>query len=71
MKFTKLTQQANHLASKIENQLARKNAFKNSSTVNYYHSSWKNKNNSFSNIPSKDSTFKPRESKPSTSNSRP
>ncbi|XP_068489409.1 uncharacterized protein [Phaseolus vulgaris] len=60
-----------HLASKIENQLARKNAFKNSSKDNYYHSSWKNKNNSFSNIPSKDSTFKPRESKPSTSNSRP
>ncbi|XP_068493476.1 uncharacterized protein [Phaseolus vulgaris] len=59
-----------HLASKIENQLARKNAFKNSSKDNYYHSSWKNKN-SFSNIPSKDSTFKPRESKPSTSNARP
>ena len=26
-----------HLASKIENQLARKNAFKNSSKDNYYH----------------------------------
>jgi len=32
-----------HLASKIENQLARKNAFKNSYKDNYYHSSWKNK----------------------------
>jgi len=28
-----------HLASKIENQLARKNAFKNHSKDNYYHSS--------------------------------
>ena len=60
-----------HLASKIENQLARKNAFKNSSKDTYYHSSWKSKNSSFSNIPLKDSTFKPRESKPSTSTSRP
>jgi len=32
-----------HLASKLENQIARKNAFKNSSKDSYYHSSWKNK----------------------------
>ena len=60
-----------HLASKIENQIARKNALKNYSKDSYYHSSWKNKNSSFSNLPSKDSTFKPRDSKPSTSTSRP
>ncbi|XP_068477133.1 uncharacterized protein [Phaseolus vulgaris] len=60
-----------HLASKIENQIARKNAFKNSSKDSYYHSSWKNTNKSFSNIPSKDSTFNPRDPKPSTSTSRP
>ena len=60
-----------HLASKIENQLTRKNAFKNSSKDSYYHSSWKNKYSSFSNLPSKDSTFKPIDSKPSTSTSRP
>ena len=48
-----------HLASKIENQLARKNAFKNSSKDSYYHSSWKNKNSSFSNIPST-STSRPK-----------
>ena len=51
-----------HLASKIENQIARKNAFKNSSKDSYYHSSLKNRNGSFSNLPSKDSTFKYRDS---------
>jgi len=60
-----------HLASKVESQIARKNAFKNSSLDGYYHSSWKNKDKSFSKFPSKDSTFKPRDSKPSTSTSTP
>ncbi|XP_068497751.1 uncharacterized protein [Phaseolus vulgaris] len=44
-----------HLASKVESQIARKNALKNSSNDGYYHSSWKNKNKSFSKFPSKDS----------------
>ncbi|XP_068497753.1 uncharacterized protein [Phaseolus vulgaris] len=56
-----------HLASKVESQIAMKNAFKNSSNDGYYHSSWKNKNKSFSKFPSKDSTFKPRDSNSSTS----
>jgi len=60
-----------HLATKIENQIARKNAFKNSSKDSYYHSSLKTKNTSFSKFPSKDTRFKPRESKPSTSSSAP
>jgi len=51
---------------KVESQLAKKNALKNSPNDGYYNNSWKNKN-TFSNIPSKDSSFNPKESKPSTS----
>ena len=56
-----------HLAIKVESQIARKNSFKNSHNDGYYHSSWKNKTKSFSKYPSKDSTLKSRDSKPSTS----
>jgi len=42
-----------HLATKVEAQIAKKNAFKNSPNVGYYNNSWKNKK-SFSNLPSKD-----------------
>jgi len=54
-----------HLAMKVEAQLAKKNVFKNAPNDGYYNNSWKNKK-SFSKFPSKDSSFKPRESKPST-----
>jgi len=56
-----------HLAIKVESQIARKNYFKNSHNDGYYHSSCKTENKSFSKFPSKDSTFKPRDSKPSPS----
>jgi len=56
-----------HFAIMVESQIVRKNSFKNSHNDGYYHSSWKNKNKSFSKYPSKDSTFKSRDSKPSTS----
>jgi len=59
-----------HLSIKVESQITKKNSFKNSHNDGHYHSSWKNKNKSFSKFPSKDSTFKPRDSKPSTSNPR-
>ena len=55
-----------YLAMKVEAQLAKKNTFKNTPNDGYYNNSWKNKK-SFSKFPSKDSSFKPRESKPSTS----
>jgi len=55
-----------HLAIKVESQLAKKNALKNSPNDGYYNNSWKNKK-AFSKLPSKDSSFKPKESKPSTS----
>ena len=55
-----------HLAMKVEAQLAKKNSFKNAPNDGYYNNSRKNKK-SFSTIPSKDSSFKPRDSKPSTS----
>ncbi|XP_068486670.1 uncharacterized protein [Phaseolus vulgaris] len=55
-----------HLAMKVEAQIAKRNAFKNSLNDGYYNNSWKNKN-SFSKLPSKDSSFKPKESRPSTS----
>ena len=55
-----------HLAMKVESQLAKKNAFKTSPNDGYYNNSWKNKK-TFSNLPSKDSSFNPKESKPSTS----
>jgi len=55
-----------HLAMKVESQLAKKNAFKNSPNDGYYNNSWKNKI-AFSKLPSKDSSFKPKESKPYTS----
>jgi len=37
-----------HLAIKVESQIARKNYFKNSHNDDYYHSSWKTENKSFS-----------------------
>ena len=55
-----------HLAMKVESQIAKKNVFKNSPNDAYYNNSWKNKK-PFSNLPSKDSSFNPKESKPSTS----
>ena len=55
-----------HLAIKVESQLAKKNAFKNYPNDGYYNNSWENKK-AFSKHPSKDSSFKPKESKPSTS----
>ncbi|XP_068476943.1 uncharacterized protein [Phaseolus vulgaris] len=54
-----------HLAMKVESQLAKKNAFKNSPNDGYYNNSWKNKK-AFSKLPSQTSSFKPKESKPST-----
>jgi len=56
-----------HLTIKVESQNARKNSFKNSHNDHYYH---KIENKSFSKIPSKVSTFKPRDSKPSTSTTK-
>jgi len=58
-----------HLAIKVETQLAKKNAFKNSHNDGYYNNSWKNKNKSFSKYPPKESSFQTRDSKPSTSKS--
>ena len=43
-------------------------AFKNSTHDCYYNNSWKNKNKSFSKFPSKDSSSKAKDSRPSTSN---
>ncbi|XP_068476897.1 uncharacterized protein [Phaseolus vulgaris] len=57
-----------HLAIKVENQIARKMAFKNSTHDGYYNNSWKNKNKSFSKFPSKDSSSKAKDSRPSTYN---
>ena len=54
-----------HLAMKVESQLAKKNDFKNSPNDGYSNNSWKNKK-AFSKLPSKDSSFKPKETKPST-----
>ena len=59
-----------HLAIKVESQISKKKSFKNSHNDGFYHSSWKNKNKSSSTFPSnflKESTYKPRDSKPSTS----
>ena len=58
-----------HLAIKVETQLAKKNAFKNSHNDGYYNKSWKNKNKSLSKYPPKESSFQTRDSKPSTSKS--
>ncbi|XP_068498347.1 uncharacterized protein [Phaseolus vulgaris] len=55
-----------HLAMKVEGQIAKRNAFKNSPNDGYYNNSWKNRK-SFSKTPSKESSFKPKESRPSTS----
>jgi len=59
-----------HLAIKVESQISKKTSFKNSYNDGYYHSSWKNKKRfSFKNFPSnfvKESTYNPRDSKPST-----
>jgi len=46
---------------KVEAQIAKKNAFKNSPNDGYYNNSWKNKK-SFSNLPYKDSSFTPKKS---------
>ncbi|XP_068476952.1 uncharacterized protein [Phaseolus vulgaris] len=55
-----------HLAMKVEAQIAKRNAFKNSPNDGYYNNSWKTRK-SFSKNPSKESSFKPKESRPSTS----
>jgi len=55
-----------HLAMKVEAQLTKKNSFKNSPNDGYYSKSWKN-TKSFSKFLSQDSSFQPKESKPSTS----
>jgi len=57
-----------HLAIKVESQISRKNAFKNTHNDGYSNNSWKNKNKSFSKYPPKESSFKTRDSNPSTSN---
>jgi len=44
---------------KVESQLVKKNAFKTSPNDDYYNNFWKNKK-SFSNLPSKDSSFTPK-----------
>jgi len=59
-----------HLAIKVESQISKKNSFKNSHNDGFYHSSWTHKHKSSSIFPSnfvKESTYKPRGSKPSTS----
>jgi len=50
-----------HLAMKVESQIVKKNVFKNSPNDGYYNNSWKNKK-PFPNLPSKDSSFNPKES---------
>ena len=59
-----------HLAIKVENQIARKMTFKNSTHDGYYNNSWKNKNKFFSKFSSKDSSSKAKDSKLSTSNNK-
>ena len=56
-----------HLAIKVESQISKKTSFQKSHNDGFYHSSWKNKTSS--NFPSnfKESTYKPRESRPSPS----
>ena len=59
-----------HLAIKVESQLSKKNSFKNSHNDGFYHTSWTNKRKSTSTFPSnfkKESTYKPKDSKPSPS----
>jgi len=56
-----------HLAIKVEAQISKKNALKNTHNDGYYNNSRKNKNKSFSKYPPKESSFKTRDSKPSTS----
>jgi len=59
-----------HLAIKVESKISKKKSFKNSHNDGFYHSSWKNKDKSSSTFPSnflKESTYKPGDSKPSTS----
>ena len=58
-----------HLAIKVESQISKKNALKNTHNDDYYNNSWKNKNKSFSKYPPKESSFQTRDSKPSTSKS--
>jgi len=58
-----------HLAIKVESQISKNTSFQKSHNDDFYHSSWKNKNKTSSTFPSnfKDSTYKPRDSRPSTS----
>ena len=58
-----------HLAIKVESQLSKKNAFKNTHNDDHYNNSRKNENKSFSKYPPQESSFKTRDSKPSTSKS--
>jgi len=52
-----------HLAIKVETQISRKNAFKNTHNDGFYNNSWKNKNKSFSKYPPKESSSKARDYK--------
>jgi len=57
-----------HLAIKVESQVSKKNSFKSSHNDGFYHTSWTNKHKTLSIFPSnfkKESTYKPRDSKPS------
>ena len=58
-----------HLDIKVESQISKKNSFKKSHNDGFYHSSWKNKIKTSSTFPLnfKESTYKPRESRPSPS----
>ena len=59
-----------HLAIKVESQISKKKSFKNSHNDGFYHTSWTDKHKSTSTFPSnfkKESTYKPRDSKPSPS----
>jgi len=54
----------------VESQLSKKNTFKYSHNDGFYHTSWTNKQKSTSTFPSnfkQESTYKPRDSKPSSS----
>jgi len=58
-----------HLAIKVESQISKKTSFQKSHNDGFYHSYWKNKNKTSSTFPSnfKESTYKPREFRPSPS----
>jgi len=57
-----------HLAIKVESQISKKNAFKDTHNDGFYNNSWKNRNKSFSKYPPKESSSKAKDFKPSKSN---